>query len=128
MTDDPHLSDRQQMAQRLHQLLLHELSYGIDVAQLLNEPLYARDVLLVCEALRGTELATLAADYRRASAGVLGALAAGSLAPGHVLQSTDWSRNTSGFGPLTQPPPQDADSATPSVERRRGWAPPWRRR
>jgi hypothetical protein len=37
---------------------------------MLAEPLYARDVLLVCEALPGTELAELAPKFRQALAAV----------------------------------------------------------
>ena len=42
------------------------MGQGIDPARMLAEPLYARDVLLVCEALPGTELAELAPKFRQA--------------------------------------------------------------
>jgi hypothetical protein len=51
---------------RMNGLLRRELGEGIEPARMLAEPLYARDVLLVCDALRGSELAELAARFRRA--------------------------------------------------------------
>jgi hypothetical protein len=56
------------LAERLHQLLLQQLGMGLDPQRMLNEPLYARDVLLVCAAHPGSELATLAWEYRDAAA------------------------------------------------------------
>ena len=57
------------LAERMHQLLLRELGQGIDTRRMLTEVLYARDVLLVCEALAGTEGALFARAFRRAAAG-----------------------------------------------------------
>ena len=54
------------IAARINALLVIEMGQGIDPARMLTEPLYARDVLLVCEALPGTELATLAPQFRQA--------------------------------------------------------------
>jgi hypothetical protein len=50
---------------RMHLLLRRELGQGIDEARTLADPLYARDVLLVCDAMHGSELPGLAAHYRR---------------------------------------------------------------
>ena len=50
----------------MNALLVREMGQGIDPARMLAEPLYARDVLLVCEALPGSELAELAPQFRRA--------------------------------------------------------------
>jgi hypothetical protein len=56
------------IAARINALLVREMGQGIDPARMLTEPLYARDVLLVCEALPGTELAELAPKFRQALA------------------------------------------------------------
>jgi hypothetical protein len=56
------------LAARMHQLLLAELGQGLDSRRMLAEPLYARDVLLVCEALRGSDGPLLARAWRRAAA------------------------------------------------------------
>ena len=53
---------------RMNALLLRELGEGVDPVRMLAEPVYARDVLLVCDAMRGTELAELAPLFRRAVA------------------------------------------------------------
>jgi hypothetical protein len=52
------------IANRIHLLLLKELGQGIDVRRMMNERLYARDVLLVCDARPGTDLASLAQHFR----------------------------------------------------------------
>ncbi len=54
------------IADRIDALLHQELGQGIDLQRMLEEPLYARDVLLVCEAHRDHELAELARDFRAA--------------------------------------------------------------
>jgi len=59
---------RLQLATRIHYALLRELGIGIDVGRLLKQPLYARDVLLVCEACEGHDLRRLAIALRAASA------------------------------------------------------------
>jgi hypothetical protein len=63
----PTLSLRHKIAQRLDVLLLRELGQGIDPLRMLAQPLYARDVLLVCDALRGSDLAMLAQQFRDAT-------------------------------------------------------------
>jgi hypothetical protein len=57
----------QRIAQRIHTVLSQELDQGIDVKRMLAQPLYARDVLLVCDAMRDTDLPLLAEQYRAAS-------------------------------------------------------------
>jgi hypothetical protein len=68
---------RLQLATRIHYALLREIGQGIDVGRLLKHPLYARDVLLVCDACSGHDLRRLATAFRGASmpatAGVDGA-------------------------------------------------------
>ncbi len=56
------------LAHRIHALLEHELGQGIDRQRLLADPLYARDVLLVCDALVATVGPLLARSFRRAAA------------------------------------------------------------
>jgi len=60
--------DPQALAERIGLLLQPLLDCRVDVPRLLHDALYARDVLLVCEAHRGTELAALAQRYRKALA------------------------------------------------------------
>jgi hypothetical protein len=55
------------LADRIHALLERELGQGIERSRLLAEPLYARDVLLVCDALIATDGPLLARAYRRAA-------------------------------------------------------------
>jgi hypothetical protein len=56
------------IADRIHTLLVRELGQGLDRQRMVREPLYARDVLLVCEALRETDAPFLAFHFRRATA------------------------------------------------------------
>ncbi|MDP2004183.1 MAG: hypothetical protein Q8K45_00765 [Rubrivivax sp.] len=55
------------IAQRIHAGLLAELGQGIDAQRMLADPLYARDVLLVCDALPEGDLAQLAPLFRSAA-------------------------------------------------------------
>ncbi len=56
------------LADRIDALLKHEIGQGIDRQRLLADPLYSRDVLLVCEALVATAGPLLARSFRRAAA------------------------------------------------------------
>ena len=58
---------RLKMATRIHYALMRELGFGIDVGSLMKQPLYARDVLLVCDACSGHDLRRLATAFRGAS-------------------------------------------------------------
>ena len=143
MTTTP--SSRTQIAQRLRRELVREIDHAILVERLLTDAHYARDVLLVCDALPGTVLAALAAQFREATAAMPTLLAeadwndaapthglpAGPLAaPGHTRQPNEWAGDTSGFG-VTQPPlmslPQAPASGASLVERRRLKLGRWRR-
>ncbi len=62
----PKTQNRLQIATKIHFFLLRELDHGIDIQKMLTSERYARDVLLVCQACRGTELALLAEQYERA--------------------------------------------------------------
>jgi hypothetical protein len=56
------------LAARIDAHLLRELGLGIDSTRMLTDALYARDVLLVCDAWREGELPMLAHRYRFAAA------------------------------------------------------------
>jgi hypothetical protein len=86
-----------QIATKIHFFLMRELGRGIDVEKMLQQPRYARDVLLVCDACRGTELAELAITYRQVKK-LYDRLEASAQVPGHAHHPTDWSGNTTGFG------------------------------
>ncbi len=57
----------QKIAVRIDALLLREIDQGIDTARMVADSRYARDVLLVCDAMRGTEAPGLAGHFRRAT-------------------------------------------------------------
>ena len=115
-----------QIADLVNEALRRELGQGIDSLRMVAEPLYARDVLLVCDALPGGEPARLAQQFREAAAAAQAARAAP--AAGGIA-----SRRTSRFGrsqpgaPSTQSPHvQDSVSGAPHPLRR--WFSPsrWR--
>ena len=54
---------------RIDLLLVRELGQGLDRQRMLREPLYARDVLLVCDAMLLTDAPFLAMHFRRCVAG-----------------------------------------------------------
>lgn len=56
------------IASRIGTLLEQEIGVGVDAMRMLTERLYMRDVLLVCDAHRGHELAELASWFRRSAA------------------------------------------------------------
>ena len=76
---------RLQLANRIHLGLMRELGQGIDLKQMLNSALCARDVLLVCQAYPDTELPQLSEQFREASAE-------------QMTHHTDRQRDSSGFG------------------------------
>ena len=56
------------IAGRIDAALQRELGEGVDLARILADPLYQRDVLLVCDAHDAPELKAMAAEFRIASA------------------------------------------------------------
>lgn len=56
------------IASRIGTLLEQEIGVGVDAMRMLSERLYLRDVLLVCDAHPGHELAELARWFRRSAA------------------------------------------------------------
>jgi hypothetical protein len=107
----PSQPSRLHIAAKIHFFLMRELGHGIDVGSMLNQPRYARDVLLVCEACRGTPLADLAQQYRAAEAAEH-AEAARHAPGGHAEASLDWAAHTSGFG-VTRPGPVAPEAELP---------------
>lgn len=115
-----------QIATKIHFFLMRELGQGIDVERMLKQPRYARDVLLVCDACAGTELAQLAAQYRDVRDLYQRLEQSRPARPGHDARPNDWAHNTTGFGlsrPLEDiaPGAAAADDATP----RKGWLARW---
>ena len=102
---NPQPIGRLQRARRLYQVLVREIDHAIEVERLLTDARYARDVLLVCDALPGSEAPPLATQFRALPPPAAGVAArpVPTGAPGHAQQPTDWSRDTSGFG-VTRPP------------------------
>lgn len=93
------------IAGRINALLVRELGQGIDPTRMVAEPLYARDVLLVCAAMPGTELAELAPRFRESL---------------HAAETERETKATTGtlrsrflsslFGPTTGSPPSSLDT------------------
>jgi hypothetical protein len=122
----------------MRQELIREIDHAILIDRLLSDERYARDVLLVCDALGAGDLPALATLFRDATAAELPAgqgAAPPRQAPGHARQANDWGRDTSGFGvsqppgmapELPEPPGRPAPDGAPT-ERRRSWTKPWRR-
>jgi hypothetical protein len=98
---------RPHIAQRIHLLLRRELGQGIDVVRMQADPLYARDVLLVCDAMPGSELATLAQQFRATEpAAAPGAADAGA--------ASHWPQAHSDFG-ASKPAGQDSEPPLPPM-------------
>ena len=55
------------LAARIHALLESALGAGVESERLVRDERYARDVLLVCDAMAGTEGPDLAREYRLAT-------------------------------------------------------------
>lgn len=58
---------RLRVAQRIHDLLLHEFGEAVDVSLLLGPPEYARAVMSLCRSCGSTELVRLAEEFVRAT-------------------------------------------------------------
>ena len=143
-------ASRLQLATQMHQMLLRELGHGIEVERLLMRERYARDVLLVCDAMAGTDLPRLSSEFRRAipepkgsgtaepkgsvslalepkrSPTVITAMkgsvpVAASHPPGHMPRANAWSADTSGFG-VSRPPPDErrANPPEPAMPKAKG--------
>lgn len=121
---------RIQIAQRIRQDLLREIDHEIEIARLLDDVRYARDVLLVCDALLGCDLPALASMFREATQVQPNAATAPTRpGPGRATLANEWGRDTSGFG-VTQPPslvPEHPAERAAQAERRHAWLERWRR-
>lgn len=100
------------IANRIDLMLRRELGEGIDVARLLKDALYARDVLLVCEAQPGSSLDSLARHFRLAQS-----------EPVDALGQPSTFGDTSSFGStLSGAPSMLDDDELPPVRRAKA---PW---
>jgi hypothetical protein len=103
------------IADRINALLLRELRQGIDRQRMVDEPLYARDVLLVCEAFPGGDLSSLAKHFRAAAAEVAESPAQSN---GPISGFSASRFLSSIFGPIStlEPPPNK-----PAGDKARSW-------
>lgn len=94
------------IANRIHLLLLRELGQGVDVRRMTRDTLYARDVLLVCDARPGGDLASLAQHFRDTRAALADAPVADTGPDSSGFGSTLNSLFGSDFAParLAMPP------------------------
>ena len=92
------------IARRIDLLLQRQLGQGIEVARMIAEPLYARDVLLVCDARPGSDLHSLARHFRIAMAEPIDE---------HGMPST--FGDSSSFAPSDLSRPTPLDSGLPRV-------------
>ena len=104
------------IASRISALLQRELGQGVDAMRMVAEPMYARDVLLVCEAMEGSELAELAPQFRAALAEAADPDAGGAR---HSGFSASRFLNSL-FAASTGSPASTLDAPPPQV-RRRSW-------
>ena len=131
------------IANHIDTLLQDLLNQGIDAERMVADALYARDVLLVCEAFGSGELPELARLYRAAASAPpsaptspsAGAPAPRKAQPGRaVLEPARQAGRAAGrisgffssiFGPSTLPPPlEPPPGAAPQATARRKRAPP----
>ena len=93
-------------------LLRLELGQGIDAQRMLTEVLYARDVLLVCDAHADNDLQALAQHFRAAVADTSEDGGQPTTQSGLASEFKS-SRPDSAPGPLTAPSAQGAQAAQP---------------
>ena len=112
------MDPRTVIAHRIDMQLRRHLGEGVDAERTLRDGRYARDVLLVCDAMHETDLPLLARQFR-----VAGARMEAERRGGHNAgPAQPWAAETSGFG-VSQPPLQ-----TPAVagQKRAPWFSPSR--
>ena len=104
------MDPRSVIANRIDLGLRRQLGEGVDAQRTLTDERYARDVLLVCDALKGTDLPVLARQFRTAGEH----MAVDRSVGGHEAgPAQDWAMDTSGFGVSDAPadkPKQDKPS------------------
>ncbi len=101
------MDPRTLIASRIDLQLRRHLDQGVDVYRALSDARYARDMLLVCDAMRCTGLPLLAHQFRQAGALMV---RDAKISGRDVGPPQDWSANTSGFGVSQRPALQDATS------------------
>ena len=109
------------LASRIDKLLQRELDEGIAPQRMVADGLYARDVLLVCDALVGSELQSLASLFRKAAA----ADAAAAAIPQHERAGIS-SFFHSLFGPVSGLPGDSGHDAAPTTQPGRWFRAPMR--
>ena len=97
------MDPRTVIAQRIDLKLRHQLGAGVDAQRTLDDALYARDVLLVCDAMQGTDLPLLARQFRVAGEHMAAERRAQQRAGHDAGRAQDWATDTSGFG-VSRPP------------------------
>jgi hypothetical protein len=102
------MDPRAVIASRIDLGLRRHLGEGVDAQRTLTDERYARDVLLVCDAMKGTDLPLLARQFRVAGRHMMAELHSGGYQNG---PAQDWAMDTSGFG-LSRPP--EAHATKPS--------------
>jgi hypothetical protein len=103
-TKTPGMDPRSVIAQRIDLHLRRQLGQAVDVRRALADKGYTRDLLLVCDAMKGTELPLLARQFRAAGELFAAERLRLSRAGRHAGPPQDWAADTSGFG-VSQPPP-----------------------
>lgn len=109
-------TQRLQIANRIRIDLMREIGHGVDLRQMLDNELYARDVLLVCQAFAGHELQQLGRSF----AGLTqhprtpGAKSAEGPAPGPLSTTAAADRPSSGSASAARPVAHDSRWLHPS--------------
>jgi hypothetical protein len=88
------MDPRTVIATRIDMGLRRQLGEGIDPYRALRDAAYARDMLLVCDAMAGTDLPLLARQFRAAGEHMAAERRGGH----HAGPPQDWAADTSGFG------------------------------
>ena len=102
------MDPRTLIATRIDLQLRQKLGMGVDTYRALTDERYVRDVLLVCDAMRGTGLPLLARQFRVAGKRMA---QEAQRRPGHDAGPTQgWAADTSGFG-VSRPLVLDAQAA-----------------
>jgi hypothetical protein len=105
------------IARRINTLLTESLGEGVHAQRMLDEPLYARDVLLVCESLGGEEFIKLARMFRQALQEAPAAAAAAAASSHEATGIAGVLNSIFGVGPDSLHP-SEHDPAAPGKLRR----------
>jgi hypothetical protein len=116
MDSPPRIPARFPIAQSISRLLERDLGQGVDARRMLNDPLYARDVLLVCESRPGSELDQLAQRFRQAPA----------FRMRDPVPTSSGGAPSTGFGVSRPGLPSELPGMAPGAARRAPWYSPAR--